>query len=113
MITCQYIHLYDICIVDCKCKHPVIISLVKVEFLLNVLSAVVADVQGLGAVVAGLVATGREGDVVRSLQTDLAEVLLLQVLVSDTTWLSVGVQQTTSESSSIAQWTFLAAFVYF
>ena len=112
MITCQYIHLYDICIVDCKCKHPVIISLVKVEFLLNVLSAVVADVQGLGlgAVVAGLVATGREGDVVRSLQTDLAEVLLLQVLVSDTTWLSVGVQQTTSESSSIAQWPFLTSY---
>ena len=38
--------------------------------------------------VAGLVAAGREGDVVRSLQTDLAEVLLLQVLVSDTTWLN-------------------------
>ena len=113
MTTCQYIHLYDICIDDCKCMHPVIISLVKVEFLLNVLSAVVADVQGLGTVVAGLVAAGREGDVVRSLQTDLAEVLLLQVLVSDTTWLSVGVQQTTSESSSITHSPFLTAFVYF
>ena len=46
------------------------------------LSAVVADVQGLGAAGAGLVTTGREGDVVRTLQTNLTKVLLLQILVS-------------------------------
>ena len=49
------------------------------------LSAVVADVQGLGAAGAGLVTTGREGDVVRTLQTNLTKVLLLQILVSGIT----------------------------
>ena len=55
---------------------------VEVEFPLYVLSAVVADVQGLSAVGAGLVTTGGEGDVVRTLQTNLTKMLLLQILVS-------------------------------
>ena len=58
---------------------------VEVEFPLYVLSAVVADIQGLGAAGAGLVAAGREGDVVRTLQTNLTKVLLLQILVSGIT----------------------------
>ena len=49
------------------------------------LSAVVADVQGLGAAGAGLVTAGREGDVVRTLETNLTKVLLLQILVSGIT----------------------------
>ena len=46
------------------------------------LSAVVADVQRLGALGARLVAAGGEGRVVRTLQTNLTEMLLLQILVS-------------------------------
>ena len=46
------------------------------------LSAVMADVQGLGTLVAGLVTAGGEGRVVRTLQTNLTEMLLLQILVS-------------------------------
>ena len=49
------------------------------------LSAVVADVQGLGAAGAGLVTARREGDVVRTLKTNLTKVLLLQILVSGIT----------------------------
>ena len=55
---------------------------VQVEFPLYVLSAVMADVQGLSAVGAGLVTAGGEGDVVRTLQTNLTKMLLLQILVS-------------------------------
>ena len=55
---------------------------VQIEFLLDVLSAVMADVQGLGTLVAGLVTAGGEGRVVRTLQTNLTEMLLLQILVS-------------------------------
>ena len=44
-----------------------------------------ADIQGLGAAGAGLVTAGREGDVVRTLQTNLTKVLLLQILVSGIT----------------------------
>ena len=46
------------------------------------LSAVVADVQRLGALGTRLVAAGGEGRVVRTLQTNLTEMLLLQILVS-------------------------------
>ena len=49
------------------------------------LSAVVADVQGLGAAGASLVTARREGDVVRTLETNLTKVLLLQILVSGIT----------------------------
>ena len=55
---------------------------VEVEFPLYVLSAVVADVQGLSAVGAGLVTAGGEGDVVWTLQANLTKMLLLQILVS-------------------------------
>ena len=41
-----------------------------------------ADVQGLSTLVAGLVTAGGEGRVVGTLQTNLTEMLLLQILVS-------------------------------